>query len=90
MGGQLWASVLCEWAGVPLGTVGSNRGLVDMPHLPTLAVYNLPEKSSQRVIGLTIRLVMKNRLHFKIVCWKGESKYLKYVSMNVLKTLYPF
>ena len=42
-----WAALgLCplRWAeDVPLGTIGFSRGLVDISHLPTLAVYNPPE-----------------------------------------------
>ena len=74
---------------VPLGTMGFNRGLVDMPHLPTLAVYNLPE-IQPRVIDLTNQARNEKQIAFQNCVLEGKSKYLKYVSMNVLKTLYPF
>lgn len=88
-----WAALgLCplRWAeDVPLGTTGFSRGLVDISHLPTLAVYNPPE-IQPTVIDLTNQAHNEKQIAFQNCVLEGKSKYLKYVSMNVLKTPYPF
>ena len=88
-----WAALgLCplrQAEDIPLGTMGFNRGLVDMPHLPTLAVYSLPE-IQPRVIDLTRQARNEKQIAFQNCVLEGKSKYLKCVSMKVFKTIYLF